>query len=87
MVLSAGILLAAALVGANVARADETYVPFEGEKSAWHEGFVRDDFVTDEESLAITSFKLPGGEKFGVKDPAKGQRRHRSVAGQVFVDY
>ena len=29
----------------------------------------------DEQTLAITPFKAPEGEKFGVKDPAKGQRR------------
>ena len=57
MVLSAGILLAAALVGANVARADETYVPFEGEKSAWHESPLAptpDSFIeVDERQLKL----------------------------------
>ena len=53
----------------------QTYTPFEGEKSAWHDGFDRYDYVMDEETLAITPFKAPEGEKFGVKDPAKGQRR------------
>src|SRR5438045_1773477 len=49
--------------------------PFEGEKSAWHDGFDRYDFVMDEQTLAITPFKAPEGEKFGVRDPVKGQRR------------
>ncbi len=48
---------------------------FEGEKSTWHDGFARYDFVMDEQTLAITPFKAPAGEKFGVKDPPKGQRR------------
>jgi hypothetical protein len=48
---------------------------FAGEKSAWHDGFARYDFVMDEETLAITPFTAPPGEKFGVKDPARGQRR------------
>ncbi|MDB6130597.1 MAG: hypothetical protein JWM04_1704 [Verrucomicrobiales bacterium] len=48
---------------------------FEGEKSAWHDGFDRFDFIMDESTLAITPFKALEGEKFGVKDPPKGQRR------------
>jgi pimeloyl-ACP methyl ester carboxylesterase len=48
---------------------------FEGEKTAWHNGFARYDFVMDEQTLAITPFKAPEGEKYGVRDPAKGQRR------------
>ena len=50
-------------------------LPLDGEKFAWHDGFDRYDFVMDEETLAITPFKAPEGEKFGVRDPAKGQRR------------
>ena len=57
------------------ARAAETVVPFEGEKSAWHEGFDRFDYTLDEATLAITPFAAPDGEKFGIRDPAKGQRR------------
>jgi hypothetical protein len=48
---------------------------FAGEKSAWHDGFARYDFVMDEQTLAIAPFKAPAGEKFGVKDPPKGLRR------------
>ncbi len=33
------------------------YVPFDGEKTTWHDGFDRYDFVMDEESLAIKPFK------------------------------
>jgi pimeloyl-ACP methyl ester carboxylesterase len=49
--------------------------PFEGEKSTWHDGFERYDFLMDEESLAITPFKRAEGEGFGVKAPEKGKRR------------
>ena len=55
--------------------AAENYVPFEGAKSAWHDGFDRYDFVMDEATLDIEPFKAPSGEKFGIGDPAKGQRR------------
>jgi pimeloyl-ACP methyl ester carboxylesterase len=71
----ATILLRALLGNLNTATAAETYVPFEGEKSAWHDGFDRFDFVMDEATLAIKPFKAPEGEKFGVSDPATGQRR------------
>jgi len=59
-------------VGLRAARAP---MAFAGEKSTWHDGFARYDFVMDEQTLAITPFKPPAGEKFGVKDPDKGQRR------------
>ncbi|HEV8607248.1 MAG TPA: hypothetical protein VGQ99_18050 [Tepidisphaeraceae bacterium] len=60
---------------ARSALAVEAYAPFDGEKTTWHEGFDRYDFVMDEATLAITPFKAPEGEKFGARDPAKGQRR------------
>ena len=47
---------------------------FEGNKTDWH-GFDRFDFVMDEQTLAISPFQSPAGEGFGVKDPARGQRR------------
>ncbi|MEA3207059.1 MAG: hypothetical protein QOE70_116 [Chthoniobacter sp.] len=68
-------LLAAASWNPDLARAADTYLPFDGVRSAWHDDFDRYDFVMDEETLAITPFAAPEGEKFGVKDPAKGQRR------------
>ena len=79
-VLPVGALFAATFLAAifwnpHLARAADAYVPFDGEKSAWHDGFDRFDYVMDEETLAITPFKTLEGEKFGVKDPAKGQRR------------
>ena len=57
------------------ARAADSYVPSDGEKTAWHDGFDRYDFVMDEETLAINPFLAPEGERFGVRDLAKGQRR------------
>ena len=56
------------------------YIPFDGEKSSWHDGFDRFDYVMDEETLAITPFKRGDDERFGVKAPAKGQRRCIVVA-------
>src|SRR5438477_2352510 len=48
---------------------------FDGGKSAWHGGFVRYDFVMDDETLAITPFTRPAKEGFAVGSPARGQRR------------
>ena len=48
---------------------------FEGEKTTWHDGFDRYDFLMDEESLAIKPFKRDDDERYGVKAAAKGQRR------------
>ncbi|HET6250865.1 MAG TPA: hypothetical protein VFE47_24455 [Tepidisphaeraceae bacterium] len=56
-------------------RAADAYTPFNGEKTTWHDGFDRYDFVMDEQTLAITPFKAPDKEKFGVADPPAGKRR------------
>jgi pimeloyl-ACP methyl ester carboxylesterase len=56
-------------------RAADSYTPFEGEKTSWHDGFDRYDFVMDEKSLEIKPFKAPRDEGFGVKEPDSGQRR------------
>src|SRR5436190_2725161 len=69
-----------AISNPTTSRAADTYVPFEGEKTTWHEGFDRFDYVMDEEPLAITAFKRPDSEKFAVGNPAKGQRRCIVVA-------
>src|SRR5262249_26321866 len=37
--------------GPAIARAADRYIPFEGEKSTWHGGFDRYDFLMDEGSL------------------------------------
>ncbi|MEN6335142.1 MAG: GDSL-type esterase/lipase family protein [Phycisphaerales bacterium] len=48
---------------------------FDGVRTVWHDGFARYDYVMDEQTLAIAPFAPPQGEGFGVRDPAKGQRR------------
>ncbi|HXJ60037.1 MAG TPA: alpha/beta hydrolase [Verrucomicrobiae bacterium] len=58
-----------------VARAAETYVPFAGARSTWHDGFERHDFLMNETNFAITPFQRPDGEDFAVGPPPKGQRR------------
>jgi pimeloyl-ACP methyl ester carboxylesterase len=51
------------------------YVAFQGEKSSWHDGFERYDYLMDSETLAISPFKRTEGEGFGVAPPMPGQRR------------
>ncbi len=53
-------VLSAVFPYARVSSATEAYIPFKGEKTAWHEGFDRFDYAMDEESFAITPFKRPG---------------------------
>jgi hypothetical protein len=48
---------------------------FDGGKSTWHDGFVRFDFVMDDETLVLTPFTRPEKEGFAVGAPSKGQRR------------
>ena len=82
---SAAILLTTILGNAGYVLAADAYTPFDGEKTAWHDGFDRYDFVMDEQTLAITPFKAPQGEGFGVKDPPQGpaaMHRGRSQAGR-----
>jgi hypothetical protein len=69
------ILVSVIFAGLRDLKAADGYTPFDGEKSGWHDGFDRFDFVMDEKTLAVTPFKAPAGEKFGVADPAQGQRR------------
>src|SRR6478609_3308210 len=81
----AGALLAGgALSSARAADSEGTgpgsAVSFEGEKTTWHDGFDRFDYVLDEATLAITPFHRDADERFGVKTPAPGQRRCIIVA-------
>jgi pimeloyl-ACP methyl ester carboxylesterase len=55
--------------------ADDADRPFEGEKSAWHDGFDRYDYLMDEETLAVEPFRRGADEGFGIKDPPPGKRR------------
>src|SRR6266536_2890462 len=71
----ATLLVATILGNPAITRAADGYTPFEGEKSTWHDGFDRYDFVMNEDGLAITPFRRAEGEGFGVKAPEKGRRR------------
>ena len=74
-----GAALMARIIGDAIA-SNAGVMAFEGQKSVWHDGFVRYDYVMDEQTLAITPFAAPPSERFGVRDPAKGQRRCIVVA-------
>ncbi|RYY36722.1 MAG: alpha/beta hydrolase [Sphingobacteriaceae bacterium] len=55
-------------------------VSFDGEKSTWHDGFARYDYIMDEATLSIKPFKAPDGENYAVGAPPKGVRRCVVVA-------
>jgi pimeloyl-ACP methyl ester carboxylesterase len=60
------------------ATAADVYVPFAGEKTTWHEGFDRYDFIMDDATGAITPTKAPTSEvtSFGIDETLKdGKRR------------
>ena len=81
--LSLLLFLAASYSNLNDAAAADAPVPFEGEKSSWHDGFDRYDYLMDETDLDIQPFKRDENENFGIKDPPTGKaalRRHRSQA-------
>jgi hypothetical protein len=61
--------------GAVRLNAQDLLASFGNEKTAWHEGFDRYDFLMDTVTLAIEPMKAPEGEKFGVGEPATGKRR------------
>ncbi|MGA2501488.1 MAG: alpha/beta hydrolase [Tepidisphaeraceae bacterium] len=71
----AAVLLVASMWIPKPAMAADAPPAFDGEKSIWHDGFVRYDFAMDETTLVIAPCKAPAGERFGVRDPARGQRR------------
>ncbi len=72
-----------ATILANSIDAAGALLPFEGQKTTWHDGFVRFDYMMDEATFAITPFKRPDAEGFAVGTPAKGQRRCIVVAPQT----
>src|SRR5258708_26917833 len=71
----AAISIAMVLAGSRASLAADPYTPFDGEKTSWHDGFDRFDFVMDEETLAIAPFKAPAGEGFAATDSGNGTRR------------
>ena len=82
---SRGLVLGVAIVmtciaGPSAGLAADAYVPFDGSKSAWHEGFDRYDYLIDEASLDIQPFERGEKEHFGVADPPAGKRRCVVVA-------
>ena len=79
----ATILVAMALATSTTSQASDGYKPFEGEKTTWHDGFDRYDYVMDEATLAIAPIKRTEAEGFGVKGPEKGTRRCIVVAPKV----
>jgi hypothetical protein len=68
-------ILSPPLGNATAAQAPDSYVPFDGEKTTWRDGFDRYDYLMDETNFAIAPFKRPESEKFAVGNPPKGQRR------------
>jgi hypothetical protein len=69
------VVLSTVFWNSSAVAAANSYVPFDGEKTTWHDGFERHDFLMDEASFAITPFKRPESEKFAVGNPPKGHRR------------
>ena len=60
------------------AQAADQYTPFAGEKTAWHQGFDRYDFIMDDATGAITPMKAPAQDvtSFGIDiAPKDGKRR------------
>src|ERR1700722_20204877 len=69
---------AAAIVWPYNATAADVSVPFEGEKTTWHEGFDRYDFMMDDATGAITPMTALASEvtSFGIDESLKdGKRR------------
>ena len=50
-------ILSPALWNATAAEAANSYVPFAGEKTTWHDGFDRYDYLMDETTFAIAPVK------------------------------
>ena len=74
---------AAAAVLTSKANAADGYVSFQGEKTTWHEGFERYDFVMDDATGMIMPMTAPASEvtSFGIDVSLKdGKRRCVVVA-------
>ena len=72
------LFFAAAIVwSSSNATAADVYVPFTGEKTTWHEGFDRYDFLMDDATGAITPMTAPASEvkSFGIDVSIKGGKR------------
>ena len=94
--LGTGAMLSTAAIvwSSSNATAADGYVPFAGEKTTWHEGFDRYDFIMDDATGAITPMTAPASEvtSFGIDESAKGvkrrcvvvvpRRRHPAIRGR-----
>ncbi|SEW44894.1 alpha/beta fold hydrolase [Chitinophaga arvensicola] len=56
---------------------------FNGAVSAWHDGFVRYDYIMDDATGEITPFTPKPDERMGIADPPKGKHRCVVVAPKV----
>jgi pimeloyl-ACP methyl ester carboxylesterase len=72
------LFVAAMLWNSTGTMAAQGYIPFAGEKTTWHAGFDRYDFIMDDATGAITPMKAPEKEvkTFGIDSALKdGKRR------------
>jgi hypothetical protein len=72
---SRAFLLAVGVAIFHVSAAAGADAPFEGEKSTWHDGFVRFDYLMDDETLDIQPFQRGADERYGIKDPPPSKHR------------
>jgi hypothetical protein len=75
--LGAAAIFAIVLTSKGLLAADG-YVPFDGPKTTWHEGFDRYDFIMDDATGAITPMTAPASEVTGFSVDVKltdGKRR------------
>src|SRR5580704_8358923 len=76
------LVFAAAIVWTSGnAMAADVYVPFGGEKTTWHEGFERYDFIMDDATGAITPMTALATEvtSFGIDESVKNGKRRAVV--------
>ena len=80
-----GKFCAAAIVLTSNATAADVYVPFQGERTTWHEGFDRYDFMMDDATGAITPMTAPASEvtSFGIDVSLKDGRRRCVEIGRA----
>src|ERR1700692_4393287 len=73
---------AAAILSTSEDNAADGYVPFQSEKTTWHEGFERYDFTMDDATGAITPMTAPASEvtSFGIDVSIKDGKRRGVVA-------
>ena len=79
----AAFLVGSTAGGSPIANGADQNAHFDGEKTAWHDGFDRYDLLMDDETLVVKPFKRDGDERFGVKPPPTGQRRCIVVVPKV----